>query len=123
MPDLDKAVYNIHKLIKQFGVVVCNAMHLTQILKMLNAIKDHDLGFETELIMEPNNRMWEIRQIKKNKKKDENHNDEIPLLPQELNTVLNWTCRLEDRFLEKTKRGGLWFNYWPGYLCKIRKLR
>jgi hypothetical protein len=123
MPDLDKAVYNIHKLIKQFGVVVCNAMHLTQILKMLNAIKKHNLGFETELIMEPNNRLWEIDQIKTRERKDENGNNEISIFSDDVNTAFSWTCRLEDRFLEKTKRGGLWFNYWPGYLCKLRKVR
>lgn len=123
MPDLDKAVYNINKLVKLFGVVVCNAMHLTQIIKMLNVIKEHDLGFETELVIEPNNRFWEIRQIKKKRSIDGLSVDESPILELNDDETLNWTCRLEDRFVEKTKRGGMWFNYWPGYLCKLRKIR
>jgi len=29
---------------------------------------------------------------------------------------------LEDRFNEKLKRGGLFFNYWSGFLIKLRKV-
>ncbi len=40
-----------------------------------------------------------------------------------LDDSLKWTCRLEDRFVEKFKRGGAWFNYWSGFLIKLRKIK
>ena len=60
------------------------------------------------LEIEPSNRFWELRRI------HEQSGDYDPL---------KWTCRLEDRFVEKFKRGGTWFNYWSGFLIKFRKVK
>ena len=85
---------------------------------MLNLIEYCGLGLETELVLEPNNRLWELRKIKL---KEKNINSSIQSNLE--NSLLDWTCRLEDIFIEKFKRGGMWFNYWPGYLCKLRKIK
>ena len=92
---------------------------------MLNNLDKYKLAYDIELVIEPSNRLWELRKIKiKNHKKTpesqnlvETNEDNI-----EIDEALNWSCRLEDRFHEKFKRGGLFFNYWSGFLIKIRKI-
>lgn len=109
MSDLDKAVQRAYKLLKKDGRLVINAMHLTQVLKVLNIIDLNKIGLEKEIVIEPSHRFWELRKIKQNTNQVEND--------------LNWVCRLEDRMDEKYKRGGLFFNYWQGYLVKFRKIK
>ncbi len=104
MGDLDRAVLSAYKLLKVNGVLVMNALHLTQVVKVLNAIRGANLGLRHELIIEPANRLWEMRRIQRG------------------SDGLDWTCRLEDRFDEKFKRGGMFFNYWSGFLVKLRKV-
>lgn len=110
MAETDKAIANAYKLLKKDGILVINALHLTQIMKCLNEIKLKGYHLENELIMEPSNRFWEIRRI--HEKNSSNVED-----------PLKWTCRLEDRFQEKFKRAGSWFNYWAGFLVKFRKIK
>ncbi|CAF0777075.1 unnamed protein product [Brachionus calyciflorus] len=105
MSELDKGIQQAYKMLKPDGVLVVNGMHLTQIFKCLNVIEQKNLGLERELIIEPSNRLWELRKIKGS------------------NDPLDWTARLEDRFGEKKKRGGLFFNYWQGFLAKFRKIK
>ena len=110
----------MYRLLKVGGVLVVNALHITQTLKILNAIKEANIGLEHELIMEPSNRLWEMRQIKKRSYETDNsesYNED------KLDEYLDWTCRLEDRFKEKYKRGGLFFNYWSGFLIKFRRVK
>jgi hypothetical protein len=118
MADTDIAIENAHKLVKVNGVVVINCLHLTQIVKLLNNMRKKGLAFESELVIEPSNKFWEIRKIGDGAKG-------LVETPDTLlkNTDLNWTCRLEDRFNEKFKRGGLFFNYWAGFLIKLRKIK
>ena len=40
-----------------------NALHLTQILKCLNRVKEKKIHLENEIIIEPSNRFWEIRKV------------------------------------------------------------
>lgn len=108
MADTNLALLNAYKLLRKDGVLVINALHLTQVIKCLNTIKEFDLKLENELVLEPSNRFWELRRI------HEQSGDYDPL---------KWTCRLEDRFVEKFKRGGTWFNYWSGFLIKFRKVK
>lgn len=115
MGNLDKAVLNAYKLLKVNGVLVMNALHLTQAMRVLNTIKDHGLELKHELIIEPANRLWEIKKIRKGAKSD--------LAMDTDYESLDWTCRLEDRFDEKFKRGGMFFNYWSGFLVKLRKVK
>lgn len=105
MANLDLSIYPAYKMLKQDGVLVLNAMHLTQVYKCLNRIEELGLGLEKELVLEPGQRFWEMRKIK------------------DTNGLLDWTGRLEDRFVEKYKRGGLFFNYWQGFLVKFRKFK
>lgn len=105
MADLSQGIQQAYKMIKKDGVLVVNAMHLTQIISCLNAILNKKIAFQLELVMEPANRFWELRKVKQN------------------DSPLAWTSRLEDRFSEKYKRGGLYFNYWQGFLAKFRKLK
>ena len=135
MAELDKGVLNAFKLVKNRGVIVANAMHLTQILKMLNALDKNKIDYDIELVIEPSNRLWELRKVLRNRKKNRINQEDTNLVKgdvdvnEALNEVsdyndeqLNWTCRLEDRFDEKLKRGGLFFNYWSGFLIKLRKV-
>ena len=115
MANLDKAISNAYNLLKHDGVLVVNALHITQIIKLLNAVRELNLGLKQELIMEPNNRLWDIRKILENNK--------VSGQTEKGSDPLNWTCRLEDRFDEKFKRGGLFFNYWSGFLIKFRKIK
>lgn len=115
MGNLDKAVLNAYKLLKVNGVLVMNALHLTQAMRVLNTIEDHGLGLKHELVVEPANRLWEIRKIPKGKRNDLSMDTDYE--------SLDWTCRLEDRFDEKFKRGGMFFNYWSGFLVKLRKVK
>lgn len=112
MGDLDKAVLKAYKLLKLNGVLVMNALHLTQVMSVMNSVKKNRLGLENEIIMEPNNRLWEMRPIKTKSRSADIQSE---------SDVLDWTCRLEDRFVEKYKRGGMFFNYWSGFLIKFRK--
>jgi tRNA A58 N-methylase Trm61 len=107
MCNLPDAMQTAHALLKVNGVLVVNAMHLTQILQCMNQISKLGLGFKVELCLEPSNRFWEVRKVGSN---------------NDLNKELNWTFRLEDRFVEKLNRGGLCFNYWQGFLMKLRKI-
>jgi tRNA A58 N-methylase Trm61 len=110
MPRMDQALTNVNRILKVGGVLVTNTMHLTQVLSVLNEIREKKLGFEVELIIEPGNRFWELKKI----------HESNPY--ESVNAKLEWTCRQEDRFIEKHKRGGLFFNYWPGFLAKFRKI-
>ena len=112
MGNLDKSIGRAYSLLKPNGVLVLNAMHLTQILQCLRTIEAKGLHFENELVLEPANRFWEMRRLKTRGTRVEDESDQFL-----------WTCRLEDRFLEKRKRGGLFFNYWQGYLAKFRKIK
>lgn len=102
MGNLDRAVLNAYKLLKTNGVLVMNALHLTQAMRVLNTIKDHGLDLKHELIIEPANRLWEMKKISKDAKSDLSMDTDYE--------SLDWTCRLEDRFDEKFKRGGMFFN-------------
>jgi tRNA A58 N-methylase Trm61 len=115
MANTDKALVNAYKILKKDGVLVINALHLTQIIKCLNKIKEENLHFENELVIEPNNRFWELRKIHQQQQQQKDSST--------LDDSLKWTCRLEDRFVEKFKRGGAWFNYWSGFLIKLRKIK
>jgi tRNA A58 N-methylase Trm61 len=110
MGDLDIAVLRAYKLLKTNGILVVNGMHLTQIMSCMNSIEKAGLGLELDVVMEPANRFWELRKIQRNKL-------------SEIRSDLDWTCRLEDKNVEKLKRGGLCFNYWPGFLAKFRKVK
>lgn len=122
MAMLNKSVPNVYRLLKVGGVLVVNALHITQALKVLNAIKEAGIGLEHELIMEPSNRLWEMRQIKK-RNYDNNGSETCLSTEEKVDEYLDWTCRLEDRFKEKYKRGGLFFNYWSGFLIKFRRVK
>lgn len=106
MANLHEAVLKAYELLRPGGVVVINSMHLTQILRCLAEIQKRGLAtrLEKEIIIEPAHRFWETRKI---------HGDD----------EFSWTLRLEDRFDEKYKRGGLFFNYWQGFLAKFRKIK
>jgi hypothetical protein len=121
MANIDIAIENAYKLVKPNGVVVINALHLTQIIRMLNNIRKKGIPFESELIIEPSNRFWDIRKILDGPKSNESLDEQSNMASK--NSDFNWTCRLEDRFDEKYKRGGLFFNYWSGYLIKLRKIK
>ena len=140
MLKVEKGILNAHKMLNVDGVIVVNFLHLSQLMKSLNAIRKNGLCLEHEVIIEPANRLWEMRRIKndhkyKNKKLLELNANEIEENEEnskneteensgnEQNDDLNWTCRLEDKFLEKFKRGGLFFNYWSGFLVKFRKTK
>jgi tRNA A58 N-methylase Trm61 len=110
MQKMDFALTNVNKILRVGGVLVTNTMHLTQVLRLLNVIREKKLGYEVEMIIEPGNRFWELKKIRHN---NTNENED---------TRLEWTCRQEDRFIEKHKRGGLFFNYWSGFLAKLRKI-
>ncbi len=111
MSELESGIERAYTLLKPNGVVVVNGMQLTQIIRCLNRIEKKKLGLEAELVLEPANRLWEMRKILRNAKISDEGD------------WLNWTCRLEDRFAEKVKRGGLYFNYWQGFLAKFRKIK
>lgn len=111
MANIHMALERSYKLLKIGGVLVVNTMQLTQVLKCLNEIDRKRLPLEKELIIEPSNRFWEMRKFNTNQKLDQTYES------------LNWVTRLEDRFSEKYKRGGLFFNYWQGYLVKFRKIK
>ena len=115
MAEIQKAILKAFKMVKTNGVVVVNAMHLTQILSMLNELNKNKIDYSIELVIEPSNRLWELRKIKSHNKFKESNN------VNNSEEGLNWTCRLEDRFSEKYKRGGLYFNYWSGFLIKLKK--
>jgi tRNA A58 N-methylase Trm61 len=110
MANLNVAISRAYRLLKPNGVLVINGMHLTQILGCMNTVENSGLGLEFDVVIEPSNRFWELRKI-------------IRKYPNSVQTDLNWTCRLEDTHVEKLKRGGLCFNYWPGFLAKFRKIR
>lgn len=128
MAEIDRAMHNAYKVLKLNGVIVINALHLTQVLRLLNVIKDHGLGLEQEILLEPANRVWEIRRILRNKGLDLAMSSDGVAVDSKASVGRNdgpmdWTCRLEDRFDEKFKRGGLFYNYWSGYLVKLRKIK
>ena len=115
MLNLEKAMPIAHKLLKKNGVLVVNAMHLTQCLSCLSAIRKLNLGLYRELVLEPCNRIWELNSTQNHRRFS--GDEAVDPSPSDL----DWTCRLEDRFDEKNKRGGLFFNYWQGFLMKFRK--
>lgn len=124
MAEIHLGMLKAYELLRPGGVLVVNCMHLSQALKSLNAIEKRGVSgrLKQEVVLEPANRLWEIRKIRsggrENRNKlDDNNNDE-----NKDNGDLNWTLRLEDRFGEKFKRGGLFFNYWQGFLVKFRKI-
>lgn len=119
MANLGTAVTKAYKLLKKNGVLVMNALHLTQALNVLNVIREAELGLEHEIIMEPANRLWEVKKVRQG-------TERFPDLMNQKRAgqdELSWTCRLEDRFDEKYKRGGMFFNYWSGFLVKFRKVK
>ena len=128
---LDQAILNAFKILKPKGVLVANAMHLTQILKMLNKLNEHKIKYEIDIVIEPENRLWEIRKIMARSKQTVfDKADSEPIEEKKANKIVeeeddgrfNWVCRLEDKQTEKVKRGGLLYNYWSGFLIKIRKI-
>ena len=128
---LDQAILNAFKILKPKGVLVANAMHLTQILKMLNKFNEHKIKYEIDIVIEPENRLWEIRKIMARSKQTVfDKADSEPIEEKKANKIVeeeddgrfNWVCRLEDKQTEKVKRGGLLYNYWSGFLIKIRKI-
>lgn len=116
MPEAHVALLNAYELMRPGGVLVLNGMHLSQVVRCLNVIKKRGLHarLQHELVIEPANRLWEIRPIMRRNAAAEAHDDD---------DSLNWTMRLEDRFMEKFKRGGLFYNYWQGFLAKFRKIK
>ena len=90
----------------------------------LNELDKNKLAYDIEIVIEPSNRLWELRKIKNKFKKKGETTKSIEKNENKLviDNTFNWTCRLEDRFHEKLKRGGLFFNYWSGFLIKIRKI-
>lgn len=110
MGDLDLAVARAQRLLKPGGVLVVNGMHLTQIIKCLNSLEQSKGLLKLEMVLEPANRFWELSRVKKRR-------------TDHTITELDWSCRLEDKFLEKIKRGGLFFNYWQGFLAKFRRIK
>ncbi len=114
--EIDKAVLTAYKVLKLNGVIVMNALHLTQAIRVLNVIRENQLGLEQEIIVEPANRVWEMRKVTTG-------NKEVAFELDGRDGRLDWTCRLEDRYDEKFKRGGLFFNYWSGFLIKLRKIK
>lgn len=118
MAEIHLGLLKAYELLRPGGVLVMNCLHLSQLLKCLNLLEKRGIsGLNKELVIEPSNRLWEMRRIR-------TRNVSEPINPEEaaLFDHLNWTLRLEDRFDEKFKRGGLFFNYWQGYLVKFRKI-
>jgi len=107
MPKMDFALKNVNRILRVGGVLVINTMHLTQVLSLLNVIKEQKLGLEIEMVIEPGNRFWELKTI------HEKSSNELK------NAIFNWTCRQEDRFVEKHKRGGLFFQLLAWFFDQI----
>lgn len=124
MIDMDRALWNAYQLLRHDGILVLNSMHLTQLIKCLNVIERNrkSLGLSLEIVIEPSNRLWEMRRIGRGSSSSKADEDAATTTNNNSSLDLNWTCRLEDRFAEKKKRGGLFFNYWQGYLAKFRKI-
>lgn len=117
MSEIYLGTLKAYELLRPGGVLVINCMHLSQILKCLNVLEKRGItGLEKELVIEPANRLWEIQRIKNNKATRTDNGDD-------LDGFTNWTLRLEDRFQEKNIRGGLFFNYWQGFLVKFKKIK
>ena len=74
MAEIQKAILKAFKMVKTNGVVVVNAMHLTQILSMLNELNKNKIDYSIELVIEPSNRLWELRKIKSHNKFKESNN-------------------------------------------------
>lgn len=118
MAEIHVAMARAYELMRPGACLVINCMHLTQVLKCMNVIERARLALETELLIEPFNRFWETRRITKRPRKDSVSENSSPTYDE-----LDWVLRLEDRFGEKYKRGGLFFNYWQGFLVKFRKIK
>ena len=118
MAQTDKGVLTAYELLKVNGVIVINVLHLSQLIKCLNSIRKSGIYLRNEIVIEPSNRFWELRKIK------ENQNPKDSAL-NEANQIgdLDWTCRLEDKHVERFKRGGLFYNYWSGFLVRLRKTK
>ena len=123
MSDLSQAVLHLYKTLKVYGVIVVNAMHMTQILKVLNVIDRHGLALKCECVIEPANKFWELRKVQQRTTNQEQSVDTSSSIGSNSDSSeLDWTCRLEDTRDERTKRGGIFFNYWPGFLLKLRRV-
>jgi predicted O-methyltransferase YrrM len=101
MSALDLAIHKVYRLLKPGGLIVINGMHLTQIIKCLKMIDTNKIPLVNESILQPNNIFWDCHKI---------------------SVSDDYTCREEDKLLQKNKHGGLLFNYWPGFLAKFRKI-
>lgn len=110
------AVKNIYKLIKINGILVVNTMQLTQILQLLNFIRDENYNLVQEIVIEPSSRLWNIRHLQNTR------NNTSDSTTNELNDPFSFVCRVENEDDNKFKRYGLFSPHWPGFLVKFRKV-